>query len=100
MEKQDNLCYWKLRAVEARNACDEHETPNNCEELAFTRCMVKLLEVEKSIRKVEHEKVDCVIANHSDIVAGLRNGKGLRSIIGRYWERLAECVRWIPRKIK
>lgn len=40
----ENLAYWNLRAVEARNACDEHETPANCEELAFTRCMVKVVE--------------------------------------------------------
>lgn len=46
------LNYWKNRAVTARNACDEHDTPINCEELAFARCMVKLVESELSIGKV------------------------------------------------
>ena len=49
----EELPYWKLRAVEARNACFEDETPINCEELAFARCMVKLIESEKHIGKVE-----------------------------------------------
>ena len=100
MENKDSLAYWKLRTVEARNACDDHETPINCEELAFTRCMVKLIEVEKCIGKVENEKVDCVIANHGVIVAGMRNYKGCRSIAGRYWERLARCFRWLSSGVK
>lgn len=48
----EGLAYWKLRAVEARNACSENETPINCEELAFARCMVKLVESEKSIERI------------------------------------------------
>ena len=46
MNEDDSLAYWKLRSVEARNACDEHKTPVNCEELAFARCMVKVIESE------------------------------------------------------
>ena len=38
----NSLCYWNLRAVEARNSCNEDESPANCEELAFARCMVTM----------------------------------------------------------
>ena len=42
----ENLAFWKLREVLARNACDRRETPGRIEELAFARAMVKMLEKE------------------------------------------------------
>jgi hypothetical protein len=52
MQNEEELPYWKARTVDAVIACQKEETPINCEELAFTRVMVKLLESELSIGKV------------------------------------------------
>ena len=51
MENEDTLPYWNARAVDAKIDCDIEETPINCEELTFARCMVKLIEVKLFNRK-------------------------------------------------
>ena len=40
----ENLGYWNLRAVEAKIDVDEDITPQTCEQLAFARAMVKIIE--------------------------------------------------------
>jgi hypothetical protein len=40
----ENLAYWNERAVATRNECKADESAVNCEQVAFTRCMVAMLE--------------------------------------------------------
>ena len=47
----ENLAYWNERAVDARNECIADESAVNCEQAAFTRCMVAMLERELFNRK-------------------------------------------------
>ena len=47
----ENLGYWNLRAVEARIDNDNGPTPATVEMVAFTRCMVAIIEAELFNRK-------------------------------------------------
>ena len=42
----ENLAYWKLRTVEARNEDFEERSDQSQEELVFCRMMVAMIEVE------------------------------------------------------
>ena len=44
MENQESLYYWKSRAVDARIEDENDSNANTAEELAFARCMVKVVE--------------------------------------------------------
>ena len=47
----ETLAYWNLRAVEAKIDVDEDITPQTCEQLAFARAMVKIIEKQLFSRK-------------------------------------------------
>ena len=42
----ENLAHWNLQAVKARRKVDKKLSTDNCERLAFARCMVKIIEKE------------------------------------------------------